>query len=139
MRSITFVQAFQYWLKLTALLVPAVVLRLVWLGDGADRPTRHRRHGGSASLPLGSGRRTRLYATYSLIVATFLGTMGLPHVRGALLHQPRRPGRPPHDAGRARAAVGLLPAAAGVRRPRPRYPPTSSAAARRRVVLVLPG
>ena len=31
MRSITFVQAFQYWLKLTALLVPAAVL-LVDLG-----------------------------------------------------------------------------------------------------------
>jgi len=30
MRSITFVQAFQYWLKLTALLVPAAVLLAVW-------------------------------------------------------------------------------------------------------------
>ena len=30
MRSITFVQAFQYWLKLTALLVPAFVLLVVW-------------------------------------------------------------------------------------------------------------
>ena len=38
MRSVTFVQAFQYWLKLTALLVPAVFLLLVWLGDGATSP-----------------------------------------------------------------------------------------------------
>ena len=34
MRSITFVQAFQYWLKLTALLVPALFLLLAWQGDG---------------------------------------------------------------------------------------------------------
>ena len=32
MRSITFVQAFQYWLKLTALLVPAIFLCLAWSG-----------------------------------------------------------------------------------------------------------
>ena len=38
MRSITFVQAFQYWLKLTALLVPAVVLLGVWVDDGAPNP-----------------------------------------------------------------------------------------------------
>src|SRR5690606_27900807 len=38
MRSITFVQAFQYWLKLTALLVPAMVLLVVWVGDGATNP-----------------------------------------------------------------------------------------------------
>ncbi len=38
MRSITFVQAFQYWLKLTALLLPLVLLVLVWLGDGGRSP-----------------------------------------------------------------------------------------------------
>lgn len=37
MRSITFVQAFQYWLKLTALLVPALFLVLAWQGDGRPR------------------------------------------------------------------------------------------------------
>ena len=37
MRSITFVQAFQYWLKLTALLVPVLFLLGVWWGDGAGR------------------------------------------------------------------------------------------------------
>jgi cation/acetate symporter len=76
MRSITFVQAFQYWLKLTALLVPAAVLLVVWAGDGSPRP-----HGGGAgwSMPLGDGSQG-LYTTYSLVLATFLGTMGLPHV-----------------------------------------------------------
>ena len=57
MRSITFVQAFQYWLKLTALLVPAVVL-LVRLG-AATRPPDGRR--GSRRLVgaagVGSARR----------------------------------------------------------------------------------
>src|SRR5918992_585253 len=33
MRSITFVQAFQYWLKLTALLVPVAFLLIAWHGD----------------------------------------------------------------------------------------------------------
>ncbi|KIF77947.1 transporter [Streptomyces sp. 150FB] len=74
MRSITFVQAFQYWLKLTALLVPAIFLLLAWQGDGRPR------------LDLAVTRDVvgrvdhPLYATYGLIVATFLGTMGLPHV-----------------------------------------------------------
>lgn len=154
MRSITFVQAFQYWLKLTALLVPALFLAGAWLGDDAPRarfaepatfrehtvvtiedtvridlvrPLRvtvtgtvdGRRHAGallaldagvhrvgagtelafpahaqvpekagtertgasSWSQPLASGREEHpLYATYGLILATFLGTMGLPHV-----------------------------------------------------------
>lgn len=44
MRSITFVQAFQYWLKLTALLVPALFLILAWQGDGAPgTPSTNRR------------------------------------------------------------------------------------------------
>ncbi|MFD7417571.1 sodium/solute symporter [Kitasatospora purpeofusca] len=153
MRSITFVQAFQYWLKLTALLVPALFLLATWFSDdtpraGLDAPAVLRehtvvriedtvrveldepltvgvtgsvdgaRHGGER-LTLGRGthrvlagtelslaggtevpRRVsagpepvrsspfaedggqghRLYATYGLILATFLGTMGLPHV-----------------------------------------------------------
>lgn len=78
MRSITFVQAFQYWLKLTALLVPAIVLVGVWLGDGRPSPA------GSGNdhwaLPLAEGGSQGLYLTWSLIIATFLGTMGLPHV-----------------------------------------------------------
>ncbi|MEU9735466.1 cation acetate symporter [Streptomyces sp. NPDC048002] len=151
MRSITFVQAFQYWLKLTALLVPALFLVLAWQRDGAphhafDEPATFREQrvvrvddrldlrlerpltvtvSGTVDgrthederlrLPAGTHRidaGTRLtfapgadvpdpgrtgdgglspsqaesrgerplYATYGLILATFLGTMGLPHV-----------------------------------------------------------
>ncbi|MGW7416855.1 sodium/solute symporter [Streptomyces sp. NPDC054863] len=154
MRSITFVQAFQYWLKLTALLVPALFLLGAWCGDDAPRarfdapatfrehtsvrfqetvrieldrtltltvsgtvddrtyderelrlePGAHRVAGGTTlrfpagaevpenrddraagastwSQPLAGSREEHpLYATYGLILATFLGTMGLPHV-----------------------------------------------------------
>ena len=80
MRSITFVQAFQYWLKLTALLLPAAFLLVVWAGDGAPGPTAAMAGDGGWSLPLGEGGAQGLYVTYSLILATFLGTMGLPHV-----------------------------------------------------------
>ncbi|WP_229399171.1 sodium/solute symporter [Micromonospora okii] len=130
MRAITFVQAFQYWLKLTALAVPAIFLMLQWQADGRpavtppdgpafraattvvvehratltlpDGDTREVRPGdrldfaagdpvpqvsGTAAdpadwlLPSTTGDAERgLFATYSLILATFLGTMGLPHV-----------------------------------------------------------
>ncbi len=83
MRSVTFVQAFQYWLKLTALLVPAVFLLMTWVGDGATSPASS-----AFDLPGQSGWADPLsglgahpvYTTYSIIIATFLGTMGLPHV-----------------------------------------------------------
>jgi Na+(H+)/acetate symporter ActP len=38
MRSITLVQAFQFWLKLTAIAVPVVFLLLAWRADGAPDP-----------------------------------------------------------------------------------------------------
>jgi cation/acetate symporter len=126
MRAITFVQAFQYWLKLTALAVPVIFLILQWQSDGRPAATPPAgptfaaattvvidqaatltvnsetidvrpgeqlsfqagdlvpqvstvdAHVGAAwLLPGGDGS---LFATYSLILATFLGTMGLPHV-----------------------------------------------------------
>ena len=145
MRSATFVQAFQYWLKLTALTVPAVFLLLAWQGDGAPdlagpagpvfrattavqldspvlvqvtervvvteaggprtlEPGPARLAPGTVVFPAGSavphierieratgdswarplsgagGLEHPLYATYALVLATFLGTMGLPHV-----------------------------------------------------------
>jgi len=144
MRSATFVQAFQYWLKLTAISVPALFLLLAWQSDGAPdlagpagpvfRETTSVRldavvvvdvvervvvqtstgarvlDPGTARLegvvvfPAGSavphvdrieratgdawarplsgagGLEHPLYATYALVLATFLGTMGLPHV-----------------------------------------------------------
>ncbi|MBY8873669.1 cation acetate symporter [Micromonospora sp. PLK6-60] len=130
MRAITFVQAFQYWLKLTALAVPAIFLALQWQADArpavappdgpafrtattvvvehsaaltfADGTIREVRPGDRLDFAAGdpvpevSGAATKatdwllpdtagdddrgLFATYSLILATFLGTMGLPHV-----------------------------------------------------------
>jgi cation/acetate symporter len=131
MRSITLVQAFQYWLKLTALAVPVIFLLLHWQMDGrpqlappAGAAFTHQttvlfEHAATLVRPDGStvdvaaqdsvvfpagapiprvrglaveygldwllpGSTERgdrgLFATYSLILATFLGTMGLPHV-----------------------------------------------------------
>jgi len=143
MRSITFVQAFQYWLKLTAIGVPALVLLLhhtaaarpvgapapptvsaqttidittdvvldvarplVLQVDGVStrlEPGEHEVRSGTvlilaagSDVPVVSGVPTTnarwllpsgglggdhpLFETYSLILATFLGTMGLPHV-----------------------------------------------------------
>ena len=151
MRSITFVQAFQYWLKLTALALPAIIAAIFFLSDERtfdrpappqfpDRTTVEIRTdvelqvgapvtftatgvvdgvpvanapvhwavgthtveaeaelvfpGGSAVpvvvgapvtdaswlTPFPEGREHGLLATYSLIMALFLGTMGLPHV-----------------------------------------------------------
>ncbi|MFC8845673.1 MULTISPECIES: cation acetate symporter [unclassified Micromonospora] len=130
MRAITFVQAFQYWLKLTALAVPAIFLVLQWQADARpavtppDGPAFRTattvvvEHRATLTLPDGDIREVRpgdrldfaagdpvpqvsgtatdaadwllpsaagdddrgLFGTYSLILATFLGTMGLPHV-----------------------------------------------------------
>ncbi len=76
MRSITFVQAFQYWLKLTALLIPVFFLLHAWSGDGRPTPVAPEEWFQPFSQADGPG----LYLTYSVMVATFLGTMGLPHV-----------------------------------------------------------
>jgi Na+(H+)/acetate symporter ActP len=38
MRSITLVQAFQYWLKLTAIAFPVLLMLLVWHADGSPDP-----------------------------------------------------------------------------------------------------
>ncbi len=78
MRSITFVQAFQYWLKLTALLVPVMFLLAVWNGDGRVSPASASPADWANDLTAAGDHG--LYTTYSIIIATFLGTMGLPHV-----------------------------------------------------------
>jgi Na+(H+)/acetate symporter ActP len=157
MRSITFVQAFQYWAKVTAIGFPAIVLLMIWRTDGdhpdslvaptapafatqttvrvqapiaviADQPVAVQARGvvdgvdhhgdqvqwapgrheaaadarltfpAGADVPQVEGLRRLdnatwakplvgvgagehpLFASYSLILATFLGTMGLPHV-----------------------------------------------------------
>jgi Na+(H+)/acetate symporter ActP len=155
MRSITFVQAFQYWLKLTAIALPMFFVLLMWRADGAPSPaspgppvaqvelTTTLTHdvtvasdgathllvdglvdgsaingtvqlssgqrvrlgeGATVTVPQGarvprpvgasigdgeswlrplsgaSGRAHPLYSTYSIVLALFFGTMGLPHV-----------------------------------------------------------
>lgn len=151
MRSITFVQAFQYWLKLTAVAIPALALLALFLTDrgdlggpmppSVDQPTTvaietdvvvqvdqpagivvtgtldgetvlaqpipsagEHTLGAGSELSLAAGAATPvvagapsegsdwiasggglggphpLYQVLSIIVATFLGTMGLPHV-----------------------------------------------------------
>ena len=76
MRSITFVQAFQYWLKLTALAVP-IVFMLFALGGGdsaaAELPPPSTANP-TALAPAGP------YQIISLLVALLFGTLGLPHV-----------------------------------------------------------
>ncbi|WP_298750035.1 cation acetate symporter [uncultured Serinicoccus sp.] len=78
MRSITLVQAVQYWIKLSALAIPAGVLLAVWWGtQGPGLEVTE-----SWVLP-GSGPQAGghgLYRTLSLMLALALGTMGLPHV-----------------------------------------------------------
>lgn len=74
MRSITFVQAFQFWLKLAALAIPVVALLLV---TGAVEPELTP----TAAFPADAGPGAlEVYRTVSLMVALLLGTLGLPHV-----------------------------------------------------------
>ncbi|CEA07612.1 Cation/acetate symporter ActP [Arthrobacter saudimassiliensis] len=74
MRSITFVQAFQYWLKLTALAVPVLFI-LFHSGGGGWQ-------GGGAALAdaLDPEAHASLYRNISLSLALLCGTLGLPHV-----------------------------------------------------------
>ncbi|HEU5144119.1 MAG TPA: cation acetate symporter [Dermatophilaceae bacterium] len=77
MRSVTLVQAFHYWLKLVALLTPVFFFLAAISSDAAPIRT------GSLDVadwvePL-TGEYS-LYLTYSLVLATFFGAMGLPHV-----------------------------------------------------------
>lgn len=76
MRSITFVQAFQYWLKLTALLIPLFFLLHAWQSDGSPSPAADNQW----LFPAYTSDGQSIYRTYSVMIATFLGTMGLPHV-----------------------------------------------------------
>jgi cation/acetate symporter len=73
MRSITFVQAFQYWLKLTALAVPVLFIVFVLAGNGTPAVAEAAVNP-SGAPPAGT------YQTVSLLVALLFGTLGLPHV-----------------------------------------------------------
>ena len=80
MRSITLVQSVQYWVKLTAIAVPAFVLLGAWVGDGAPGPAAAQETKWIEPLNGLAGQGHPVYATYSLLLALGLGTMGLPHV-----------------------------------------------------------
>jgi cation/acetate symporter len=73
MRSITFVQAFQYWLKLTALAVPFVFIVLALTDNGSPAVAA------AATNPTGLAPAGP-YQNISLLVALLFGTLGLPHV-----------------------------------------------------------
>ncbi|MHC6231455.1 sodium/solute symporter [Arthrobacter sp. MMS24-T111] len=73
MRSITFVQAFQYWLKLTALAVPILFIVFVLAGHGTQ-PLAPAAVNPTGAAPAGP------YQNVSLLVALLFGTLGLPHV-----------------------------------------------------------
>lgn len=74
MRAITFVQAFQYWLKLTALLVPVVLIAFAVRGaPGEFDPLL-------VFPPSAGPGGIDAYGSASLLLALLLGTMGLPHV-----------------------------------------------------------
>ena len=83
MRSITLVQAVQYWLKLTAISIPVFVLLWLWLRHGAPQPdvpvTQPGKHWANPLSGFG-GRDHPVYSTYSTLLALCFGTMGLPHV-----------------------------------------------------------
>ena len=79
MRSITIVQAMQYWLKLAAIAVPAFVLLALWYRDGSPAPVPPSADW-AAPLTGWPGSDHPLYSTWSTILALALGTMGLPHV-----------------------------------------------------------
>ncbi len=76
MRSITFVQAFQYWLKLSAVAVPAIAIAwALWGTPELSLPALETSVGLAKETVWGTA-----FATTSLVLALLLGTMGLPHV-----------------------------------------------------------
>ncbi|MFK4731024.1 cation acetate symporter [Agromyces mediolanus] len=80
MRSITFVQAFQFWLKLTALAVPVVALLIVVAG-GVPGIEARAALAPAQAFPVEAGPHgLDVYRTVSLMVALLFGTLGLPHV-----------------------------------------------------------
>lgn len=78
MRSITLVQAVQYWLKLSAIAIPAFVLLFVWMRDGRPQPVAD--DGWWLPLTNAAPSQHALFITYSTLAALCLGAMGLPHV-----------------------------------------------------------
>ena len=100
MRSITLVQAFQYWFKLMALAVPVFVIAII------TRPGVQSLFAGQwAEAGSGFGGLHPITEVYSLMLATFLGVMGLPHVLVRFYTTP--------DGGSARATTVRVTALLG--------------------------
>jgi len=100
MRSITLVQAFQYWFKLMALAVPVFVIAII------TRPGVQNLFAGQwAESGFGFGGAHPIAEVYSLMAATFLGVMGLPHVLVRFYTTP--------DGGSARATTVRVTALLG--------------------------
>jgi cation/acetate symporter len=98
MRSITIVQAVQYWLKLCAIAIPVSVLLALWGLGGAPESQA------PVDWAVPSTDPADLYGTYSLLLALLLGTMGLPHVLTRFYTNPDGT-----DARRTtRTVIGLL-------------------------------
>ena len=126
MRSITLVQAMQYWLKLTAICDPGLRPARPLAGtSGAAGPNV----APTGGCRLGAGaqrlRRTRPSRLRDVLDAPgpVLRHHGAAARAGPLLHQPRRPRGPSYHARRGRAARALLPVHTGLRRPRSGLPP----------------
>ena len=76
MRSITFVQAFQYWLKLAAIAVPVLFVLFRLSSEGLPWT-----NGGAVfEAALNPETHASLYRNISLSIALLCGTLGLPHV-----------------------------------------------------------
>lgn len=75
MRSVTFVQAFQYWFKLAALVIPTLFVLFQVMPDYSI-PER----AAAVAGQLESISSMTLYETISIILALLFGTLGLPHV-----------------------------------------------------------
>ncbi len=100
MRAITAVQAMQYWLKLTALALPAVLILMALSGGETTFDPE-------AVFPAERGPSgADAYETVSLMIALLLGTIGLPHVLVRFYTSP--------DGGSARRTTVLVIAMVGV-------------------------
>ncbi len=106
MRSITFVQAFQFWLKLTAIAVPVIFLAMVWRADGSPDPA-------SAGLPTVRSETTiTVPGTVRVVVEQPLQVRMGGQLDGAAVNGPVSWERGVHEIGEG--SVVTLPAGAVV-------------------------
>ncbi len=80
-RGITFQQAFQYWLKWIMIAIPGIVLGSHFLlHRPLPQPATALHKWMTPVQSIGQIRPHPLLSTYAIIVASCLGTMGLPHI-----------------------------------------------------------